>query len=212
MRQAFLPIASTVTMREHPPFESTLDAARRGDRQAADALYRAHQPMLLRYLRSQERRRPRTSPPRCGWPPPATCRTSRATSVASARGCSPWRERQGDRAPPQGDPSPDRLGRPGQLRREPTDEDNAVRAIDLVEAQRAVDMSPAPDRRPGRGADPARASPTSAPPRSASLMQRPEAWVRVTQHRAMKRLGAHVCGPSSRCNRDRTGRPRHPES
>ena len=50
-----LPIGSSVTMAQPHSFEPTLDAARRGDERAAERLYAAYQPMLLRYLRSQER-------------------------------------------------------------------------------------------------------------------------------------------------------------
>ncbi len=190
----WLPIASTVIMREQPSFESTLDAARRGDRHAADTLYRAHQPMLLRYLRSQERR---AAEDLAGEVWLAAARFL-PDFEGDERGFRSWlftvarrkvieHRRKGLRR--RTDPAD-----PDSFTENAADEDSAERAVDLVDAQRAVDMI-------GQHLTPDQAEvlilrvvADLSAAEVAELMERPEAWVRVTQHRAMKRLGGVVGG------------------
>jgi RNA polymerase sigma-70 factor (ECF subfamily) len=187
-----VPIGSPVTMLQHHPVESTLDAARRGDERAAERLYRAHQPMLLRYLRSQE--------PRVAEDLAAEVWLAAAKALpdfeGDERGFRSWLFTVAKRRVIE-------HRRRGLRRRtDPVDPysftgtsegaDEAVRATDLVEGQRAVDLMSqhlTPDQAEVLIL---RVVADLSAAQVAGLMERPEAWVRVTQHRALKRLTSRV--------------------
>jgi RNA polymerase sigma-70 factor (ECF subfamily) len=181
-------------MREQPSFESTLADARRGDRHAADTLYRAYQPMLLRYLRSQERRAAEDLAAEV-WLAAARVlpdfdgdeRGFRSWLFTVARRRVIEHRRRGMRR--RTDPAA-----PDTFADTATDEDSATRAVDLVDAQRAVDVISqhlTPDQAEVLIL---RVVADLSAAEVANLMQRPEAWVRTTQHRALKRLTGLVGG------------------
>jgi RNA polymerase sigma-70 factor (ECF subfamily) len=173
-------------------FETTLAAARRGDQRAAEQLYRTHQPMLLRYLRSQE---PRVAEDLASEVWLAAARTL-PDFEGDERGFRSWlftvakrrvieHRRRGVRR--RTDPVD-----PGSFAGTGQDTDDAVRATDLVEAERAVDLMSqhlTPDQAEVLIL---RVVADLSAAQVAELMQRPEAWVRVTQHRALKRLTSRV--------------------
>jgi RNA polymerase sigma-70 factor (ECF subfamily) len=187
-----LPIGSTVTMAQHHPFETTLAAAQRGDERAAERLYHAYQPMLLRYLRSQERRVAEDIAAEV-W---LAAARALPDFEGDERGFRSWlftvakrrvieHRRRGLRR--RTDPVD-----PATFVEARDDLDSAVRATDLVDAQRAVDLIAE-----HLSADQAevlilRVVADLSAAQVAQLMQRPEAWVRITQHRALKRLSAHL--------------------
>jgi RNA polymerase sigma-70 factor (ECF subfamily) len=176
----------------HDPLDSTLDAARRGDERAAEQLYRAYQPMLLRYLRSQERRAAEDIAAEV-W---LAAAGALPDFDGDERGFRSWlftvakrrvieHRRRGLRR--RTDPVA-----PDTFTEATLDEDSAVRATDLVAAQRAVDLMAehlSPDQAEVLIL---RVVADLSAAQVGELMQRPEAWVRITQHRALKRLAAQT--------------------
>ena len=173
-------------------FEPTLDAARRGDERAAERLYAAYQPMLLRYLRSQER----------GVAEDLAAEVWLAAARAlpdfegDERGFRSWLFTVAKRRVIE-------HRRRGLRRRtDPVDpesftdrvltEDSALRATDLVDAQRAVDLMAEHLSSDQTEVLILRVVADLSAAQVAQIMQRPEAWVRITQHRALKRLSAAV--------------------
>jgi RNA polymerase sigma-70 factor, ECF subfamily len=179
-------------MAQHHPFEPTLAAAQRGDERAAERLYRAYQPMLLRYLRSQEHRAAEDLAAEV-W---LAAAKALPDFQGDERGFRSWlftvakrrvieHRRRGLRR--RTDPVD-----PVTFTDTSHDEDSAVRATDLVDAQRAVDLMVqhlSPDQAEVLIL---RVVADLSAAQVAQLMQRPEAWVRITQHRALKRLHAHL--------------------
>lgn len=169
-----------------------LEAARQGDRSAAERLYHAYQPMLLRYLRSQE---PRVAEDIAGevWLAAAKALPGfegdeggfRSWLFTVARRRVIEHRRRGLRR--RTDPvDPDSfLETAGAT-------DAADLATDAVDAQRAVDQMV-------RHLSPEqsevlilRVVADLSAAQVAELMGRQEDWVRTTQHRALKRLAAHL--------------------
>jgi RNA polymerase sigma-70 factor (ECF subfamily) len=173
-------------------FGGTLAAARSGDGRAADRLFHAFHPQLLRYLRSQERQA--------------------ADDIAA----EVWLAAAGALATFEGDESGFRSWlftvarrrviehrRRGLRRRtdavDPShfvdtvnDDDTAQRASDSVDAQRAVDLMVeclSPDQTEVLIM---RVVADLTAAQVAEIMGRPEPWVRLTQHRALKRLAARL--------------------
>jgi RNA polymerase sigma-70 factor (ECF subfamily) len=181
-----------VTMVDSSGIRGSLEAARQGDGRAAEVLYHAYQPMLLRYLRSQEPRM--------------------ADDIAS----EVWLAAAGALASFDGDESGFRAWlftvarrrviehrRRGLRRRtDPVDPETFVEtagpadaadlATDLVDAQRAVDQMVRHLSADQSEVLILRVVADLSAAQVAELMGRPEDWVRTTQHRALKRLAAHL--------------------
>lgn len=173
-------------------FETVLAAAQRGDGSAAAQLFREYQPMLLRYLRSQERR---AADDIAGdvWLAAAAALPEfrgdeggyRSWLFTVARRRVIDHRRKGVRRRTD-------LVDPATFGDSSAADDPAATAVDAVEAQDAVDLI-------SRllSADQAevlilRTVADLGAAEVATLMDRPETWVRVTQHRAMKRLSEHL--------------------
>jgi len=173
-------------------FDETLASAQGGDQAAAARLFRANQPRLLRYLRSQEPR------------------------VADDLAAEVWLAVAGQLAAFEGDAAGFRgllftiahrrvidhrrrgLRRrtetvdPGSMARNPSSDDPATEAIGAMSAQEAVDALVrllTPDQaevvilRVVGGLDTATVG---------AMLEQSENWVRVTQHRALKRLAGRL--------------------
>lgn len=169
-----------------------LEAAKQGDGRAAEVLYHAYQPMLLRYLRSQEPRM--------------------ADDIAS----EVWLAAAGALADFDGDENGFRAWlftvarrrviehrRRGLRRRtDPVDPETFVEtagptdaadlAAGLVDAQRAVEQMVRHLSADQSEVLILRVVADLSAAQVAQLMGRPEDWVRTTQHRALKRLAAHL--------------------
>ncbi len=174
-------------------FESILERARDGDGRAAGELFRSYQPMLLRYLRSQE---PRVADDLAGevWlAAAANLRTFRGDE----RGYRAWlftvarrrvlehRRRGVRRRTDVVDPA--RFLEDGSSEQGPADA-----AVDAVDARAAIDLI-------ARLLSPEQAEvlvlrtvADFSASEVATLLGREESWGRVTQHRALRRLAAHV--------------------
>jgi RNA polymerase sigma-70 factor (ECF subfamily) len=170
----------------------TLDAARRGDRAACERLYRAYQPMLLRYLHAQE--------PRVAEDLAAEVWLAAATHLADfegdERGFRSWLftvakrrviehrrrglRRRTDVAPPE------------SFVHAVAPDDSAERATDLVEAHRAVELIAEHLSEEQAEVLILRVVADLSAAQVAEVLDRPEAWVRLTQHRALKRLGRRM--------------------
>lgn len=173
-------------------FAATLAAAKAGDERAAERLYRAHQPMLMRYLRSQERRTADDLAAEV-WLAAAGALTDFEGDETGFRG---WlftiarrrviehRRRGLRRRTDAVDP---------ETFVESTAEDDPARqASAAVDAQRAVDVIAehlTPDQAEVLIL---RVVADLSAGQVAELMGRTEAWVRITQHRALKRLAGHM--------------------
>jgi RNA polymerase sigma-70 factor (ECF subfamily) len=173
-------------------FEGVLEGAQRGDRCAAEELFPADHPMLLRYLRSQERR---VAEDLAGevWLAAAAAlhdfrgdeRGYRSWLFTAARRRVVERRRRGVRrrtdvvdpavfleSRASDDPAQDVIASLG-----------ATAAVGLISQLLSADQAEVlilrtvADFSAGEGA---------------VLMERPESWVRVTQHRAMKHLASHL--------------------
>ena len=173
-------------------FETVLAAAQRGDRWAAEQLFRAYQPMLLRYLRSQERR---VADDLAGEVWLAAAEGLRQF-VGDEPGYRAWlftvarrrvinHRRKGVRRRTD-------VVDPDRFLESRASDDPAAEAVDSLAARDVLDLI-------GRHLTPDQAEVlvlrTVADLSSAdvaSLMDRPETWVRVTQHRALTRLAARI--------------------
>lgn len=173
-------------------FATTLAAAKAGDERAAEQLYLDHQPMLIRYLRSQE---PRTAEDLAAevWLAAAGALADFEGDESGFRG---WlftiarrrviehRRRGLRRRTDSVDPEVfvETVGR----------DDPAQQASAAVDAQRAVDVIAqhlSPDQAEVLIL---RVVADLSAAQVGELMGRPEAWVRITQHRALKRLAGRL--------------------
>lgn len=184
-------------MESIPEFSEVLAAAQAGDQRAAEVLFTAHQPYLVRYLRSQERR--------------VADDLAAEVWLAVARGLVDFRGDAGDFRAWLFSIARRRVAdhrRRGVRRRTdpvdassfsqaPAPEDLEATALDRVSAQAAVDLMVrhlTPDQaevlifRIVADLDAAR---------TAQLMGRSESWVRTTQQRALQRLARRLAGTST---------------
>jgi RNA polymerase sigma-70 factor, ECF subfamily len=173
-------------------FEKVLTAAQGGDGRAADTLFREYQPMLLRYLRSQERRVAEDLAGEVWLAAAAALQDFRGDEhgyrswlfTVARRRVIEHRRRGIRRRTDVVDPAVFVDAR--------AKDDPATTVVDSIDARAAVDLI-------GEllSADQAevlilRTVADLSAAEVATLMDRPETWVRVTQHRAMKRLSAHL--------------------
>jgi RNA polymerase sigma-70 factor (ECF subfamily) len=162
-------------MAQHHPFETTLAAAQRGDERAAERLYHAYHIAAEVWL-AAARALPDFEGDERGF-------RSWLFTVAKRRVIEHRRRGLRRRTDPVD---------PATFVEARDDQDSAVRATDLVDAQRAVDLIAehlSPDQAEVLIL---RVVADLSAAQVAQLMQRPEAWVRITQHRALKRLSAHL--------------------
>ncbi len=179
-------------MDEVPNAESNIAAMKRGDARAAERVFRSHQPMLMRYLRSQE---PRAAEDIAGevWLAAAKALDQfegdeagfRSWLFTVARRRVIEHRRRGARR--RTDPMPPSTF--GNLLRE---DDSSEVATDSTEAQRAVQLMVEHLSPEQSEVLILRVVADLSAGQVAELMQRPETWVRTTQHRALKRLAAHL--------------------
>jgi RNA polymerase sigma-70 factor (ECF subfamily) len=173
-------------------FETVLAAARRGDGRAAEQLFRAYQPMLLRYLRVHERRAAEDIAGEVWLAAAAALPEFHGTEAGfrswlftvARRRVIDHRRRGIRRRTDAVDPV--------VFLETSSGVDPADVAVDTLEADAAVDLIAR-----SLTADQAevlilRTVADLSAAEVATLMDRPETWVRVTQHRALKRLAAHV--------------------
>lgn len=169
-------------------FDAILAAAQRGDERAAEQLFRAYQPALLRYLRFQERGAADDIA--------AEVWLAAAKSIHSfegdEQGYRSWlftvarrrvvehRRRGARRRTDSVDPV--------QFDAAPSNEDPANAATDSLDAQQAIELMAeflSPDQCEVLIL---RVVADLSAAQVGELMGRPESWVRVTQHRALKVL------------------------
>lgn len=187
-----LPIVSWMTMAGLDDFSEVLVAAVRGDERAAERLYRAFDPMLVRYLRSQE---PRVADDLAGevW-------LAIAGALEQFRGDESgfrsWmftiahrrvleHRRRGLRR--RTDPA-----EPESFTMDPSHEDVADTAADSVDALRAVETIAEVLSPEQAEVLILRVVADLSAAQVAELLGRPEPWVRITQHRALKKLSLRL--------------------
>jgi RNA polymerase sigma-70 factor (ECF subfamily) len=176
-------------------FETVLAAAQRGDRRAADELFRAHQPMLLRYLRSQERRVADDLAGEVWLAAAAALPEFRGTEAGYRSWLFTVARRRVIEHRRRGIRRRTDVVDPVIFLESSATDDPATTAAESLDAQAAVDLIAdllSPEQAEvlilRTVADLSAAD-------VAELMGRPESWVRVTQHRALKRLRAHLAAP-----------------
>jgi len=175
-----------------PEFSEVLAAAQAGDERAADVLFMAHQPFLLRYLRSQERR---TAEDLAGevWLAAAqgladfrgdgTDFRAWLFSIARRRVADHRRRgirRRTDSVDPETFAEMEAVG------------DTEETAVDRVSAQEAVDLMVRHLSRDQAEVLIFRVVADLDAARTAVLMGRSESWVRTTQQRALQRLARRL--------------------
>jgi len=173
-------------------FETVLAAAQRGEARAADELFRAYQPMLLRYLRVHERRAAEDIAGEVWLAAAAALPDFRGTEAGyrswlftvARRRVIDHRRRGIRRRTDVVDPVTFVRSAGGT---DPADvvveSTEAHAAIDLISRLLSADQAEVLVLRTVADLSAAEV---------AALMDRPETWVRVTQHRALKRLAAHL--------------------
>lgn len=179
-------------MAEQTDFERLLARVLAGDRQAGEHLYRAYNPMLSRYMRSQE---PRVADDLTAevWLAAINALTSfegdepgfRAWMFTIARRRVVEHRRRGIRRRTD-TTDPDDFLETG------SDEDIAVTATNSTEAQEAIDLIAATLSPEQAEVLILRVVADLSAAQVGDLLGRPEAWVRITQHRAIKKLAARL--------------------
>ncbi|MDQ2678034.1 MAG: RNA polymerase sigma factor [Actinomycetota bacterium] len=173
-------------------FDATLAAAKLGDERAAGQLFRAFQPALLRYLRYQERDAAEDIASEV-W---AAAARSIQTFEGSESGYRAWlftvarrrvteHRRKGSRR------RTDAVD-PATFLTEPAPDDPAGTAADSLDAQEAIQLMAkilTPDQCEVLVL---RVVADLSAAEVGALMERPESWVRVTQHRALKVLASRL--------------------
>ena len=182
-------------MTEDAEFDTRLSLARAGDRRAAAELYLAYQPFLLRYLRSQERNVAEDLAAEV-WVAAARALPDfegdesgfRAWLFTVARRRVIEHRRKGlrRRTDPVEPDTFDALSGPG---------DPGDRAASTVDAERAVELMVRHLSADQTEVLLLRVVADLSASQVAELMGRTEAWVRLTQHRGLKRLATQMDRP-----------------
>jgi RNA polymerase sigma-70 factor, ECF subfamily len=173
-------------------FDAILAAAKLGDERAAERLFRAYQPALLRYLRFQEREDAEDLA--------AEVWLAAAGSIhefqGEESGYRSWlftvahrrvveHRRRGTRRRTD-------VVDPSEFESALASDDPATTTVDSMDAQRAIEVMAEFLTPEQAEVLVLRVAADLSAAQVGEMMGRPEAWVRMTQHRALKRLASHL--------------------
>jgi len=180
-------------------FDVVLAAAKGGDENAASVLFRSYHPILMRYLRSQERRVAEDLAAEVWLAAASSLQAFEGDEVGyrawlftvARRRVSEHRRRSVRRRTDVVDPV--------AFDETSAADDPAATALDSVDAQHAIDLITRHLSDDQAEVLILRVVADLSARQVAELMGRPVSWVRVTQHRALQRLDARL-GAKSRGN------------